>query len=192
MADKITFEYLEKLYHKNEKRLRLGKKMTDLEAWLTAAAGHAIDVIEISNRAKNARLDLTLDTRDHLPMALMLCGMSAIKSGKTDEEEWFSYMIKKAAACELFIMYNMMLDIENIYCEIQLPKGSNELILYAKNNESGSEATINFFDAFRRMQEEQPVFVFSTSGEVGVYQGLASSLVSKEFLAPLGFSAAAE
>ena len=183
----ITVNDLEKLYKKNEKRLRQGKSITEYETRLTIAAGHALDLIETAKHAKGYRLDLREETMDNVPYVLTLRGIANRTVGKLSDEETIADLIKKAASYEMFLLCSAFNDGEISTCEIKLSPDTNDLVLCAKNLNTEAEATIDLYDVYARAQSGKKVFSLVSSDMVGVHTGLASDIIYEEFFKPLRF-----
>ena len=182
----ITEQALEKLYKKNFKRMRQGKALSDQEIRITAAAGYALDVIETSKRANGHRLDLTMETMDNFPYVLTLCGMANQRAKELSKDDMIIDLIKKAASYEMFCLCSALNDGQFTTCEIVVPANESEPVLCAKDLQSGTKIIFNVYDAYRRAQRDNEIFIQVSADTMSVNSGLASNIIYEELLKPLG------
>ena len=150
-----------------------------LEALTSESAADALALIEWSGEGGNA-LDLSMDTYDFVPMALMRAGL-AMKREKKSRKAISERLTALAAGYEIYALCNFLDGFEDIRCRVErVLTLTDKEVLVAESE--GKTVHFNVYDAFRRAAED--CFVFSADG-MAVEMNAARDLIAEEFLSKL-------
>ncbi len=150
-----------------------------LRALKSESAADALELIEWSGEGENA-LDLSMDTYDFVPMALMRAGL-AMKREKKSRGEITAALSRMAAGYETYSLCNFLDGFEDIKCSVERQLTiSDKEILAAKSG----ERTV-YFDLYRAFERAAgDCFVFAAEG-LGIEMSAARDIIAEEFLAKL-------
>ena len=147
-----------------------------LRALGSESARDALSLIEWSGEGENA-LDLSMDTYDFMPMALMRAGLAMKREGK-GKKEILSALAALAAGYETYALCNFLDGFEDIKCRVERVLAlSDKEILVAKSGDK----TVHF-DLYRTFERTaSDCFVFAAEG-LAVEMNAARDVIAAEFL----------
>lgn len=150
-----------------------------LEALTSESAADALALIEWSGKGENA-LDLSMDSYDFVPMALMRAGL-AMKREKQSRKAILERLAALAAGYETYALCNFLDGFEDICCSVERMLAlSDKEVLCAQSGEKN--VIFDLYDALRRAAGD--CFVFSADG-MAVEMNAARDLIAEEFLSKL-------
>ena len=147
-----------------------------LRSFSGQSAADALELIEWSGEGENA-LDLSMDTYDFMPMALMRAGL-AMKRERKSKREILSRLVALAAGYETYALCNFLDGFEDIKCRVERVLAlSDKEILVAQSGEK----TVHF-DLYRTFERAaSDCFVFAAEG-LAVEMNAARDIIAEEFL----------